>query len=196
MPIDRFNEIAIKAHRGDIITVTLYYSQQSSAKGVKYPLRLDFEVQKWPQQANLRGFSYSFAAVWLDRIILPLQSSDVKWHKMTVRVAGQFYQVPLVGKYGHNEGAPASDRLFGVSLIPSNCAKSTKTFRVRGVADIYEQFDRPDNKNPEVAERPRLLEQARVSSFTLLMGDGDKGAPTQEDAVLRYVRLPDYKKKR
>lgn len=111
MPIDRFHEIAIKAHRGDIITVTLYYSQQSSA-----PLRLDFEVQKWPQQANLRGFSYSFAAIWLDRILLPLQSSDVKWHKMTVRVGGQYYQVPLVGKYGHHEGAPASDKLFGVSL--------------------------------------------------------------------------------
>ena len=192
MPIDRFNEIALKAHRGDIITVTLYYGQQLSAKGVKYPLRLDFEVQKWPQQANLRGFSYSFASLWLDRILLPLQSSDVKWHKMNVRVAGQYYQVPLVGKYGHNEGAAASDRLFGVSLIPGNSAKSTKTFRVRGVADIYEQFDRPDNNNPEVANRPRLLEQALVSSFALVMREENK---EEVEAVLRYVRLPEYKRK-
>ena len=75
---------------------------------------------------------------------------------MTVRAAGQYYQVPLVGKYGRNEGAPASDRFFCVSLIPSSSAKSTKTFRIRGVADVYEQFDRPDNKDPEIAERPRL----------------------------------------
>lgn len=74
-----------------------------------------------------------------------------------------------MGKYGRNEGAPASDRLFGVSLIPSNSAKSTKTFRIRGVADVYEQFDRPDNKDPKIAERSRLLEQALVSSFTLYM---------------------------
>lgn len=104
------------------------------------------------------------------------------------------YQVLLVGKYGHHEGTAASDRLFGVSLIPSNSAKSTKTCRVRGVADIYEQFDCPDNKNPEVVERPRLLEQALVSSFTLLLGDDEKVASTQEDAVLRYVRLPDAKR--
>lgn len=189
MPIDRFHEIAIKAHRGDIITVTFYYSMQSSTKGVKYPIRLDFEVQKWPQQANLRGFAYSFVEAWLDQILLPLQSSDVKWHKMTVRVSGQYYQVPLVGKYGLNEGPPASDRPFCVSLIPNVCAKGTKTFRVRGVADIYELFDRPDNKTPEIVERPRLLERALVSPFSLSMGNG------LEEAVLRYVRLPEAKGK-
>lgn len=65
------------------------------------------------------------------------------------------------------------------------------------MADAYEQFDRPDNKDPQITERPRLLEEALVSSFTLDMGNDDVAASTREreEAVLRYVRLPDTKGK-
>lgn len=192
MPIDRFDEVALKARRGDVITVICYYGPKESVKGIKYPLRLDFEVLKWPASANLRGFAYSFASVWLDTVLLPLQSAEIKWFKLTLRLAGQSYQVPLVGKYGRLEATPPSDRLFTVNLIPRDCARGNKNFRIRGVADLFEQFDHPDNNDPQIVERTQVLEQSLVSSFSLFLGE--KAQSPLDEAVLRYVRIPDIKK--
>lgn len=36
------------------------------------------------------------------------------------------------------------DKTFEVNLIPYQGSEVTKTFRVRGVAEAYEQFDRPE----------------------------------------------------
>jgi len=103
MPIDRFHEIPLKANGGDILTITSYYGTKSTLKKTNYPLRMDFEVLSWPTTTNLRDFVYSFTHHWLGKTLLPLQSSEIQWHKITIRFvqSGLNFIVPLVGKYGH-----------------------------------------------------------------------------------------------
>lgn len=186
MPIDRFHEIPLKATKGDIIiiTITSYYGAKSSSKR-RYPLKMDFEVLRWPTTTNLRVFAYSFAHHWLDRILLPLQSSDMKWHKITIRFAssGQDFQVPLVGKYGAYQGAQTPGKLFEVRLISSSTTNTMKSFKLRGVADAYEQFDRPEADNSRILENTHALEEVLVSPFSLGTAEG------QENTLLRYVRV-------
>lgn len=132
-------------------------------KNTNYPRRMDFEVLRWPTSASLRSFAYYFTAYWLDSVLLPLQSSEIKWHKMIIRLPNteQYFQIPLVGKYGHYNGGGQTPlfekgKQFEVSLIPSHSSKSTKTFRLRGVADAYEMFDRPGVKG-SLLEKIHLL---------------------------------------
>lgn len=55
-------------------------------------------------QPELRCFAYSFTTQWLEGILLPMQSSKIKWYKMTLQLSnGGSYQIPLMGKYGHYE---------------------------------------------------------------------------------------------
>lgn len=188
MPTDRFDEIPLKANRGDLITITGYYGAKSSLKSVKYPLRMDFEVLKWPTTTNLRSFAYSFTNHWLDSLILPLQSSDMKWHKLTIKLvsSGQDFLVPLVGKYGHYQGAHTPDKLFGINLISSNDSKAHHVFKLRGVADAYESFDRPKEEDSHLSESTHSLENALVSPFSL---GTPKDSNAQETTLLRYVKL-------
>ena len=189
MPIDRFHEIPFKVSRGEVLTVTGYYSARSSPKGTKYPLRMDFEVVQWPASTTLRDFLYSFTVSWLDGIFLPLQSTDIKWHNMTIRVdsTAQSYQVPLIGKYGHHPGSQTPDRIFEVNLIPLLNSMSKKIFRLRGVADVYEAFDRPGAEDVGLIDQIHNLERALVSPFVLASQDTG-GLSAQDETVLRYVK--------
>ena len=79
---------------------------------------------------------------------------------------GKTYQIPLVGKYGKYEGPQNTDRTFEVSLITQLGAKATKTFRLRGVAEAYDQFDRPELNAPHVINQAQILERALVAPIT------------------------------
>lgn len=172
-----------------MITVTCYYGNKNSSGINRYPLRMDFEVLRWPSEtSNLRCFAYGFTTHWLDGLLLPLQPPEMRWSKMTLRLPnGQYYQIPLMGKYGSFEGSQISNRIFEVHLIPSHSAKIAKVFRLRGVADAYQLFDRPGSSNPDILQRALLLEKALVSPITYLSAEGDL---EEEGFVLRYVKIP------
>ena len=195
MPIDRFDEVSLKLQRGEVITVTGYYGLRGLSSGVKYPLRMDFEVVRWPMgSSNLRCFAYSFTSQWLEKILLPLQSSEIRWYKMTLHLAnGKTYQIPLVGKYGKFEGPQNPGRMFEVSLIPHLGSKATKTFRIRGVAEAYDQFDRPDLKAPEILRQAQLLERALVTP--MIFSTADHVEDDSAAMVLQYVRIPEAERK-
>lgn len=195
MPIDRFDEVSLRLQKGEVITVTGYYGLKGANGGVKYPLRMDFEVVRWPLgSSNLRYFAYSFTAQWLEKVLLPLQSTDIRWFKMTLHLAnGKTYQIPLVGKYGKFEGPQNPSRLFEVSLIPHQGSKATKTFRIRGVAEAYDQFDRPDHQSPEILRQAQLLERALVTP--IIFSTADHGGDDPTAMVLQYVRIPETERK-
>ena len=190
MPIDRFDEVPLRLHKGEILTITGYYGQRD-LRGTKYPLRMDFEVLQWPlASCSLRAFAYSFTTQWIEGILLPLQSSEMKWYKLTLHLTnGRCYQIPLVGKYGKAEGPQAPGKMFEVSLIPDQGTKATKTFRIRGVAEAYDLFDRPELSKPTVLHHAHLLEKALVTPINLMAGDGS--ANEQGGMALRYVKIPE-----
>lgn len=97
MPIDRFDEVPLRLFEGEIITMMGYYGLRSFERGVKYPLQMDFKIVRWSLgSSNLRCFAYSFILQWLEKIILPLQSSEIRWYKMTLLlISGKTYQIPL-----------------------------------------------------------------------------------------------------
>lgn len=195
MPIDRFDEVSLRLQKGEVLTVTGYYGLKGSNGGVKYPLRMDFEVVRWPLgSSNLRCFAYSFTSQWLEKVLLPLQSSEIRWYKMTISLAnGKTYQIPLVGKYGKFEGPHNPGRMFEVSLIPHQGSKATKTFRIRGVAEAYDQFDRPDLQSPEILRQAQLLERALVAP--IIFSTADHGEDDSAAMVLQYVRIPEADRK-
>jgi len=99
------------------------------------------------------------------------------------------------------KGAHSPDKIFEVNLISENNSKKTNTFRLRGVADAYESFDRPEPDNSRILERTNALEAALVSPFFLAVAVDSKD---QDRPLLRYVKLsvpsrkglpPDPKKK-
>lgn len=172
-----------QANRGDILTITSYYGAKSTLTKKQFPLRMEFEVLSWPTTTNLRDFVYSFTHHWLDRTLLPLQSSEIKWNKITIRWAhsGQDFVVPLVGKYGHYQGPQSPDKLFEVNLISSCSSKKAHYFRLRGVADDYELFDRPERENSHIIERTNALEAALLSPL-----------PWQPQVILRIKIVQFY----
>jgi len=156
---------------------------------------MDFEVVRWPlDSSNLRVFAYSFTAEWIEKVLLPLQSSEIRWYKMTLSLSnGKAYQIPLVGKYGKFEGPQNPDKMFEVSLIPNLGSKATKTFRLRGVAEAYDQFDRPDLKAPDILHQAQLLERALVTPMLFSTANHPEEDPS--GMILRYVRIPEANKK-
>ncbi len=189
MPVDRFDEVPLRLQKGEVVTVTGYYGFKNSGGGGKYPLRMDFEVIRWPSESStLRSFAYSFIAQWLDRVLLPLQSSEIRWYKMTLHLTnGKTYQIPLVGKYGKCEGPQNPEKMFEVSLIPHLGSKATKTFRLRGVAEAYDKFDRPDLSTPHIIYQAQYLETALVGPMTFPTDDGEENE--QAGMILRYVKI-------
>lgn len=147
----------------------------------------------WPTSTNLRDFVFSFTHYWLDKTLLPLQSAEMKWNKITIKWAhsGQEFLVPLVGKYGHYQGAQSSDKFFEVNLISSCSSKKHHYFRLRGVADDYDLFDRPERDNHQILERTNALEWALLAPFALSTGDHKD----QDCPILHYVKLASPNKK-
>lgn len=104
--------------------------------------------------------------------------------------AGQFHQVPLMGKYGHHTGSQTSERVFKVDLIPALGSKSTKSFKLRGVADTYDLFDRPETEDTSLLENAQALERALVSPFSLAcLEDPSSTSAPQDHNLLRYVKI-------
>lgn len=106
---------------------------------------------------------------------------------------GQTYQIPLVGKYGKFEGPQNTDKAFEVSLIPNQGSKATKTFRLRGVAEAYDQFDRPDRQTPDIFRQAQLLERALVTPMILF--SSDRKEDDQAGMILRYVKIPEAERR-
>lgn len=115
---------------------------------------------------------------------------------MTLRVGslGQSYQIPLIGKYGHHPGTQTLDRIFEVNLIPFHSSTNKKIFRLRGVADAYESFDRPESGDARLPENIRSLEDALVSPFAIV-GSERESISAQDERVLRCVKVVDPNKK-
>lgn len=79
--------------------------------------------------------------------------------------------------------------MFEVSLIPNQGTKATKTFRLRGVTDAYEQFDHPELNNPAILHHVQLLEKALVAPIHFQPLEGYTNE--QGNMILRYVKLPE-----
>ncbi len=96
-------------------------------------------------------------------------------------------------KYGQYEGPQNPDKMFEVNLIPNLGSEVTKTFRLRGVAKAYEQFDRPERCDPAILHHAQLLERAFVTPIYFPSPNGNSG--DTDGMVLRYVKISEAEKK-
>lgn len=97
---NKYSKIIMPFEKGYKLQINGYYSFFKNKKNHKHILFLTYAVEEWASESpiNLEALMNDFVTEFIDKSILPLQSSLVQWNRLTIK------SIPTTATFQYNFG--------------------------------------------------------------------------------------------
>lgn len=97
---NKYSKIIMPFEKGNKLQINGYYSFLKNKKNYKHILFLTYEIEEWVSESSisLELLMNDFVREFIDKCILPLQSSSVHWNRLTIK------SIPTTATFQYNFG--------------------------------------------------------------------------------------------